>query len=375
MSSYTTADFTDTANYSYEDELDGSYASPCNLEDTLSFTHRFAPIAYIIVFILALVGNILVLCVVRRYRKSCHGPCSFSLTDTFLLHLAISDLLLALTLPLFAGQWINGWVYGVGLCKIAGALFSLNVYCGVLFLACISFDRYLAIVHAVHTSWRRNTCLAQLACSLIWISCLALASFDIYFRNVEQLEQDNNRLVCHLKFTGDGVEHWHLALQLLSMLLGFGLPLMMMLYCYLCIFRALCHTSTSRQKRRSLRLIISLVAAFVICWAPYNILKMIDSLVVLDVISSSCTLNHALDIGILVTESLGLAHCALNPLLYGFVGVRFRRELIRMFKAVLHPGGWRGATGWAQGQGSSRRQMGSLSSAESENTSYFSVVA
>lgn len=322
-----------------------------------------------------MVGNILVLCVVRRYRKSCLSPCSFSLTDTFLLHLAISDLLLALTLPFFAGQWITGWIYGESLCKIAGALFSLNVYCGVLFLACISFDRYLAIVHAVHTNWRRNTCLAQLTCALIWICCLALAGIDIYYRNVEPLEQDNKRLVCHLKFSSTSFEHWHLGLQLLSLLLGFGLPLMMMLYCYLCIFRALCKASTSRQKRRSLRLIVSLVVAFIICWAPYNILRMIDSLVLLEVIGTSCTWNYVLDIGILVTESLGLAHCALNPLLYGFVGVRFRRELFRMFKAVLYPGACHGATGWAPGQRSSCRQLGSFSSAESDNTSYFSVVA
>lgn len=351
-----------------------AYDPPCDLTDTWSFFRKFAPAAYIMVFILAVLGNTLVLFVIRRYRQSHRGLCAFSLTDTFLLHLAISDLLLALTLPFFAYQWIGGWVFSVGMCKVAGALFSLNIYCGVLFLACISFDRYLAIVHAVHTSWRRNTCLAQLACALIWTCCFGLAAIDIYYRNVLPLH-GYGKNVCTLDFNKDTFGQWHFSLQLVSLLLGFGLPLLVMLYCYLCIFHALCHTSTRRQKRRSLRLIISLVAVFVLCWAPFNIFKMVDSLRILEIMNSSCTLDYILDISILVTESIGLAHSALNPLLYGFVGVKFRRELFQMFKAALSSARCNTMTKRVQGQGMSRKPTGSFSSVDSENTSYFSVVA
>lgn len=361
-----------SSDYDYNETH--AHESVCDLETTWEFSRLFAPIAYIVVFILAVLGNVLVLLVIRRYRQSHHSPCAFSLTDTFLLHLAISDLLLALTLPFFAAQWISGWVFTIGICKVAGALFSLNVYCGVLFLACISFDRYLAIVHAVHTSWRRNTCLAQLACALIWICCTGLAVVDIHYRNVVVLP-GFGKLVCILDFNVASSEQWQLSLQLVSLLLGFGLPLLVMLYCYLRIFYALCHTSTRRQKRRSLRLIISLVVVFVLCWAPYNILKMVDSLRLMEIVHPSCKLNYMLDISILVTESVGLSHSALNPLLYGFVGVKFRRELLQMFKAALRFATCFRITKWVQGQGMSRRTTGSFSSVDSENTSYFSVVA
>lgn len=362
-------------NYSsdYEDNYDTD-AEPCKVNEIFSFFDKFAPAAYIVIFILALLGNMLVLFVIRRYRQSRHSPCSFSLTDTFLLHLAISDLLLALTLPLFAFQWIYGWVFSVGMCKVAGALFSLNIYCGVLFLACISFDRYLAIVHVVQTSWRQNTCLAQLACAMIWCCCIALAAIDIHFRNVT-MPPGFSLQVCHVVFDRESSAQWQLGMQLLSMLLGFGIPLLIMLYCYIRIFHTLCHKSTRRQKRRSLRLIISLVVVFVLCWAPFNILKLVDSLLILDILSPSCTLNYVLDISILVTESMGLAHSALNPLLYGFVGVKFRHELFRMFKSALSYAWCFRMTSQVQSHGLSRRPTGSFSSVESENTSYFSVVA
>lgn len=369
-------EYTDYGDYdentsSFQDDAS---TAPCSLKETWLFVGRFTPVSYLLVFILALVGNVLVLCVIRRYRQSRHSPCSFSLTDTFLLHLAISDLLLALTLPFFAVEWINGWIFGWFVCKLAGALFSLNLYCGVLFLACISFDRYLAIVHAINISWRRKTCHAQLACAVIWVTCLGLAIVDVRYRDVQKLH-GNGKSVCQMVFSQETTQQWQIGLQFLSLFLGFVLPLLVMLYCYLRIFKVLCNTTPRRQKRRPLRLIISLVVVFVVSWAPYNILRTTDSLRSLRFFDNTCHLNKVLEVGIVVTESLGLAHCALNPLLYGLVGMKFRRELALMCKTVLGPKVCSGSAGWSHGWGSKRRGTGSFSSVDSENTSYFSAVA
>lgn len=320
-------------------------------------------------FILAVLGNVLVLCVIRRYRNSqSGGACAFSLTDTFLLHLAISDLLLAVTLPLYAVEWAHEWVFGLALCKITGALFSLNRYSGILFLACISFDRYLAIVHAVSSGWKRNTCHAQIACALIWVCCLGLSGVDIAFNQVEPGSHGVRQ--CQVWFK-DNSTQWTVGLQLVGMVLGFGLPLIVMLYCYIRIFRSLCNASR-RQKRKSLRLIISLVSVFVICWAPFNCVQLADSLEKLGVVTGSCSFVNAMDIGTLVTQGVGLSHCALNPLLYGFVGVKFRRELARMCKGLLGRRGLMGMEGWRDRR--TRKTTGSFSSAESENTSYSVMV-
>lgn len=350
-----------------------SRAAPCSQEDIYSFAQKYSPVVYTLVFFLAVVGNVLVLCVIRRYRNSqSGGACAFSLTDTFLLHLAISDLLLAFTLPLFAVQWAHQWVFGLAVCKISGALFSLNRYSGILFLACISFDRYLAIVHAVSSGWKRNTCHAQIACALIWVGCLGLSGVDIAFKQIVEGNTIGNHkaLLCQMWFTKNPTQ-WQVGLQLVSVVLGFGLPLLIMLYCYIRIFRSLCNASR-RQKRKSLRLIISLVSVFVFCWAPYNCFQLADSLHRLGVVTGGCQFGRVVDIGTLVTESVGLSHCALNPLLYGFVGVKFRRELARMCKGLLGRRGLLGMEGWRDRR--TRKKTGSFSSAESENTSYSVMV-
>ncbi|XP_030640512.1 C-X-C chemokine receptor type 3-2 [Chanos chanos] len=373
-----------TEEYSYDyigEDTNASYPDlpePCSHKKTLRFARLFCPLVYSLVFVVAVVGNVLVLCVIRRYRRAQHSPCSFSLTDTFLLHLAVSDLLLALTLPFFSVQWAGEWVFGPAFCKFTGALFSLNVYCGILFLACISFDRYLAIVHAISTGWRRDTCLAHVACAVIWVGCMGLACVDFQYRDVVRVDltepdEQDGPLLCDLMFEVGTSQHWQVSLQMTGLFVFFGLPLLVMLYCYARIFRALCHASR-RQKRRSLRLIVWLVCVFVLCWAPYNGLRLTDSLMTLGWIERSCWLYHVLDVGSLVTQSLGLAHCAFNPLLYGFVGVKFRRELAQMCKEVLGSCGYLGEGRWSSGRGSQRRVTGSFSSAESDNTSFFTVM-
>ncbi|XP_054638494.1 C-X-C chemokine receptor type 3-2 isoform X1 [Dunckerocampus dactyliophorus] len=359
--------FFDYDNYTMSPETSKTYAAPCPHEDVYTFAQRYLPVVYSLVFFLAVVGNALVLCVIRRYRISRGGACSFTLTDTFLLHLAISDLLLAFTLPLFAVQWAHQWVFGEVACKISGALFSLNRYSGILFLACISFDRYLAIVHAVSSGWKRSTCQAQIACGLIWVGCLALGGIDIAFKQVGEVDIMGQRgpLLCQVWFTENPIQ-WQVSLQLVSVSLGFGLPLLIMLYCYIRIFRSLCN-ATRRQKRKSLRLIVSLVSVFVLCWAPYNCFQLADSLQRLGTVAGGCQFGRIVDIGTMVTESVGLSHCALNPLLYGFVGVKFRREMARMCKGLLGARGWLGMEEWKDRR---RKTASSYSSAESENTSY-----
>nr|XP_006641681.1 PREDICTED: C-X-C chemokine receptor type 1-like [Lepisosteus oculatus] len=207
-----------------------------------------------------------------------------------------------------------------------------------------------------------------------WAACLGLSLVDVCYREVVPAPSFGGRL-CLRAFHPDSSDRWRLALQALDVALGFAAPLLVMLYCYARIFRSLCLASR-RQRQRSLRLIVSVVAAFLLTWAPYNAFLLADSLLRLELLPASCQLEAVLDVGTLAAESLGLAHCAVNPLLYAFVGVKFRRELGRMCKGAL---GGRGAGGrrWGhRGRGGhkSRRVTGSMTSDSETSSTYYSVV-
>ncbi|EPY79387.1 hypothetical protein CB1_000931027 [Camelus ferus] len=122
----------DFGNYSYNTDLPSILpdSAPCRPE-SLDVNN--------------LLGNSLVMLVILYSRVG------RSVTDVYLLNLAMADLLFALTLPIWAASKAKGWIFGTPLCKVVSLLKEVNFYSGILLLACISMDRYLAIVHATRT--------------------------------------------------------------------------------------------------------------------------------------------------------------------------------------------------------------------------------
>ncbi|XP_005999190.1 C-X-C chemokine receptor type 3-2-like [Latimeria chalumnae] len=318
----TTEDFSTFDPFDYDYISDLEKAQPCKSEPVGKFDASFIPVVYSLVFVLGCIGNILVLVVLYRCKRM------LAHTDTYLMQLAWADLLLVLTLPLWAVQAKQGWIFGNFLCKITGAFFVINLYSSILFLACVSFDRYLSIVHAVQVYKKQKPCYTYVICSIIWMFCIAMSVVELFFREVDQ---QSNAEVCHYAFHPHSANTWRVTLRLINLTLGFFLPLTVMIYCYFRIFRSLCHVHLF-ERQKSLKVIVAVIVVFILCWAPYNACLLVDTFQRMKVIGRDCVMENALDIAKSVTESLGLVHCCLNPILYVFVGVKFRKELEKLFR-------------------------------------------
>ncbi|KAG5270945.1 hypothetical protein AALO_G00174110 [Alosa alosa] len=92
----------------------------------------FIPVLLYVALVLGLFGNGLVLVVLWLKRRS------WSVTDTFVLNLAVADILLLITLPFWAVNAANGWTFGTGLCKTVAAIFKMNIYFGIVVWAVLS---------------------------------------------------------------------------------------------------------------------------------------------------------------------------------------------------------------------------------------------
>lgn len=121
------SEFFDLFNYSYDSNSSGEdwhdEGSVCELEEGLRFEQTFIPLLYSLAFVVGLVGNGVLLGVLARSRTR------WSVTDTFIFHLSVADLLLLLTLPFWAAQaaQTGGWPFGTSLCKITGAVFVVSL--------------------------------------------------------------------------------------------------------------------------------------------------------------------------------------------------------------------------------------------------------
>ncbi|XP_053545949.1 C-X-C chemokine receptor type 3-2 [Bombina bombina] len=298
--------------------------SPCTTEAAAKFNKIFIPIAFSLVFLLGLIGNGLVLHVLMSRR------CSWHLADYYLFQLAVSDLLLGFTLPFWASQFNHGWIFGRIPCKILGALFTMNMYSGIFFLACISINRYLSIVHAIEFHKKQRPIHTLIISISVWGLSGILSWQEFYFRDVQYISQFE-KYACLYNFDAQKADTWRVKLCLINLIMGFLIPLILMFYLYSKIFYTLLHSRLNYSYRSQVVIVVVLLA-FVLCWAPYNILKLIDSFQRLGIIKRACEMEKMLDIGSTIAESLGLAHVCFNPIIYAFVGVKFREKLSEILK-------------------------------------------
>lgn len=280
---------------------------------------------FLIVFILGVIGNGLVIAtfaLYRRLRLRC-------MTDVFLFYLALSDMLLLLTLPLQTGEtMIGSWVFGEVLCKLNRGIIALNTYSGLLLLACISVDRYLVVVRTRAVRKRSSGMLfySTLSAFGIAVTSIFLSLPDLRFSSIDN-DMGSNDLLCDMKVWGDDVSKWKLWAQM-AKIAGFCIPCVAMVVCYGAIGRVLIRAGGKCWRRqRTLCLMTLLVVVFLLFQLPYTVVLLIQIFTPTPKFCNEWTWFHLQEN---VTRSLAYVRCCLNPLLYALVGVRFRNDIIRL---------------------------------------------
>ena len=119
---------------------------------------------------------------------------------------------------------------------------------------------------------------------------------------------------------------------------GFCLPLLVMVVCYAVIIRTLLQ-ARNFEKHKALRVIFAGVAAFVISQLPYNSHLMVEAAQAYNATMNDCEDVKAFDVAGQIVKSLAYTHCCLNPILYAFIGVRFRNDLLRLCHCLTGMGG------------------------------------
>uniref|UniRef100_A0A8C5BLR3 Atypical chemokine receptor 4a n=2 Tax=Gadus morhua TaxID=8049 RepID=A0A8C5BLR3_GADMO len=316
-------------NYSYED-----YPTLCEKADVRSFAAVFLPVVYTVCLVVGVAGNAAVVAVYacRKHLKT--------MTDAFLTHLAVADLLLLLMLPFWAADAARGWELGEALCKAVSACYTVNFTCCMLLLACISLDRYLASVRArgdaraltrLERVFSRKHC--GKVCLVAWVTALALGVPDLAFSTVRPLGDRNVCLAVLPPYLGREVKG---CLEMAEVLLGFVLPLCVMAFSYwkvALVLRGLPVESRDR-KWKALRVLLTVVGVFVFTQLPYNVVKIYRTVDSMYHVVTHCGTSKALDQAAQITESLALTHCCLNPILYAFVGTSFRQHMMKMGKRL-----------------------------------------
>ncbi|XP_067291425.1 C-C chemokine receptor type 4-like [Pseudorasbora parva] len=277
----------------------------CDTSDILDFTKNFLPPFYYVIFTISILGNGVVLLVVYKFEKL------NSVTNIFLINLVASNIIFTLTLPFQAVHHSDQWIFGEALCKLVNSADNLGFYSSILFLTLMTFDRYLAVVHCVAASKRRQSCYAIALSAVVWAVSL-LASLDSFFHFTT--EQDSwSGWTCN-DTSGSEWKAYGLYKQLL---LFFLFPLVVFVYCYVRITLTVLATRMV-GKHRTVRLIFVIVLMFFIFWSPYNIILFLNE----TRYSKECDSN--LPYVEYVTRNVARFYFCINPVFYTFLGRKFQ---------------------------------------------------
>ncbi|NXG74756.1 ACKR4 protein, partial [Baryphthengus martii] len=297
-----------------------TYELLCEKSDVRNFSKLFLPVFYALAFTVGVAGNSLVIAIYAYYKKP------KTKTDVYIMHLAIADLLLLLTLPFWAANAVQGWELGNAMCKLASALYTTNFSASMLLMACISLDRYRAASEP--QGQRRAGQHCSLTCLCVWLSALFLSIPELVFN---QVQKHNDRNECLPVFPVNMETLLKATIQILEVILEFLLPFLVMLICYSATAQAI-FRSANPKKSRPFMVLLAVVAAFIITQLPYNMVKFWRAIDIIYMLITDCEASKTIDVALQVTKSIALFHTCLNPLLYAFLGTSFKMYITKIAK-------------------------------------------
>ncbi|XP_054625426.1 chemokine (C-C motif) receptor 12a isoform X2 [Dunckerocampus dactyliophorus] len=293
----------------------------CDKSSVVNFGSEFNPVFCYVNFILSYLGNGLVLYIIFKYEKL------NTVTNIFLLNLVLSNILFASSLPFWATYHQSEWIFGTALCKIVSSAYFIGFYSSILFLTLMTFDRYLAVVHAVAAARSRKRSYAVVSSVVVWCISILASVKELVFQNV--FESQFNGLMCEESgFSAATMAFWRLVSYYQQFLMFFLLPLFMVTYCYISITIRILSTRM-KEKCRAIKLIFVIIFTFFICWTPYNVVILLQAI---QSTSSEveCANSNKLDYAMFVTRNLAYLYCCISPVFYTFVGKKFQSHFKRM---------------------------------------------
>ncbi|XP_060091147.1 G-protein coupled receptor 15 [Heteronotia binoei] len=312
-----------TVNY-YDDFFSTEAADNNCPAVLLPYKDIFLPALYASVFLVGIVGNTLLMGALifkRRIQR---------LIDIFIVNLAASDFVFLITLPFWVDKEIFSglWRSGLFICKGSSYIISVNMYCSIFLLTCMSADRYLAIMHPSVARRIRTKLHSVTLCISVWILSCLLGLPTLLSR---ELGNYNDNTYCEDK----KATFINQIGSLLQIILAFFLPLLSILLFYCSITRKLCiHCKKSgkhnKKLKKSIKVVFIVVIAFVFSWAPYNIFKFLSVVSGIQELKPPFCLTYKVAyLGMELSGPFAFANSCTNPLIYYFFDDYIRRAMMQ----------------------------------------------
>ncbi|XP_053660534.1 prolactin-releasing peptide receptor [Anopheles marshallii] len=321
-----------------------STVAPASADNDIIFTNKLVQIVFCVlyssIFVLGVFGNVLVCYVVFRNKAM------QTVTNLFITNLALSDILLCVLAVPFTPSYtfMRRWVFGKLLCHTVPLAQGCSVYISTLTLTSIAIDRFFVIIYPFHPRMKLSTCITIIV--LIWsFAIMVTMPYGLYMRlhgvtfngtDSTTNSTTNSAMYCEELWPS---EEMRKTFSIVTSILQFVLPFIIMAFCYVCVSirlndraRTKPGSKTSRReeadrdrKKRTNRMLISMVAIFGISWLPLNVVNMCNDF------NSDINSWRFYNLIFFIAHLTAMSSTCYNPFLYAWLNDNFRKE----FKQVL----------------------------------------
>ncbi|XP_060924881.1 leukotriene B4 receptor 1-like [Limanda limanda] len=275
-------------------------------------------------FLVGVPGNLLVIWTILRCIKQ------RSHTVVLILHLAVADLLVLITLPVWIYSLVYSWVFGEAFCKALVYIISVCMFSSIFFITLMSVERFLAICHPFLTvRWKTksamNRCLV-----LLWLLAILLGAPVLL---TQFLDENDGSKQCFVRDFSSVTQA--IIILCLETFGGLFFPFITISICY-CLVTAQLRRMRYNTKQKSYVLVHTVVIAFILCWFPYHIINIMDLVCIL---KSGSEYDCVPESFILCSGALVFINSSLNPVLYALFARNFRgnledSRLVRLFQEM-----------------------------------------
>uniref|UniRef100_A0A6A7G964 Thyrotropin-releasing hormone receptor n=1 Tax=Hirondellea gigas TaxID=1518452 RepID=A0A6A7G964_9CRUS len=295
-----------------------------------------------VILVVGVVGNILVVIVVSK-NKNMSSP-----TNCYLVSLAMADCIVLLAaVPqeilgyyLAVGQWVHGQVGCAGLVFLQ----HLGINASSLSLTAFTIERYIAICHPMKAQSMCTVERAKKITLLVWLFAISYCSPWMFLTEVIPFEGilGFKAEECTYKLSRDQYLYYYF----LDLMVFYVVPLVLSCAVYGFIAKILFQSSTSigkcqnaasfdthriDQKRPNaariqvVKMLVAVVVVFATLWLPYRAMLVYNSLLAMVGRAPFKDLWF-----MLFAKTCIFINCAINPILYNALSVKFRRAFKKM---------------------------------------------
>uniref|UniRef100_A0A8C7ZV47 Neuropeptide FF receptor 1 n=1 Tax=Oryzias sinensis TaxID=183150 RepID=A0A8C7ZV47_9TELE len=298
-------------------------------------------LAYTFIFLLCMVGNILVCLIVLENR------CMRTVTNLFILNLAISDLLVGIfCIPTtLVDNLITGWPFSNTVCKMSGFVQGVSVSASVFTLVAIAVERFRCIVYPLQP--KLTLLVAKVAIVSIWVlavvilcpAAVALTVEKVPFHYMVHNNDFNQTLplyTCYENFANPQMRKIYTAVLFAHIYL---LPLAVITLMYISIGVKLCSSvvanrepqlanirrhgqqMVSQKKIKVVKMLVVVTLLFMVSWLPLWTLMMMTDYGGLDRDQLDLLTSYIFPFA----HWLAFSNSSVNPIVYGYYNKNFKR--------------------------------------------------